>query len=150
MLTHRISSAWALALVLSTAACASGGAARSTSAHSGDDASAGSMAGGQPARRTNVLTEDEIMRSHQANAYDVISSLRPRWFQTRGIDSFTQPSQIQVYLGSTRVNGGIESLREMASLGITRMEYVDPIAASSRWGMDHAAGAIVVSLSQKH
>jgi hypothetical protein len=136
----------ALGVAASLTACASGGSAGT---RANPEAAAGSMASKEPARHANVLTADEIQRSQLTNAYDVISTLRPRWLQTRGVDSFTKPSEIQVYLGSTRMNGGINSLREIAALGITQLEFVDGIAASSRWGLDHASGAIVVSLSPK-
>jgi hypothetical protein len=115
-------------------------------------ASSGSSTGSQSATRSNasrpnVLTAEDIQKAHIANVYDLVSSLRPRWLQTRGVDSFQRPSEIQVYLGNTRMNGGISGLRDISSLGVTKIEYVDPISASSRWGLDHGAGAIVVSLS---
>ena len=60
-------------VVLSTlgAACASGGKSAAPR--------------GSQASHMNVLTADEIQRSHIANVYDVVSSLRPRWLQTRGV-----------------------------------------------------------------
>ena len=116
-------------------------------------ASSGGAAGKHPPlnapSRNNVLTADEIQRAHIPNVFDLVSSLRPRWLQTRGVDSFQHPSEIQVYFGNTRMQGGVAALRDISSLGLTKIEFVDGITASARWGLDHAAGAIVVSMSEK-
>ena len=132
----------ALGLALAPAACASGGARASQST---PDAS--SVRSPASARRTDVLSEEEIQKAHIPNLYDLVSSLRPRWLQTRGVDSFQRPSEVQVYVGDTRMQGGPSVLRDLPTLGVTKIEFVDGITASSRWGLDHGAGAIVVSMS---
>jgi hypothetical protein len=124
----------ALGLTLASAACASGGSTSGTASR-------------PAASRPNVLSAEEIQKAHIANVFDLVSSLRPRWLTTRGVDSFQKPSEIQVYLGNTRMTGGPNALREISSLGVTKIEWVDPISAASRWGLDHGAGAIVVSTS---
>ena len=129
--------------LLASAACASGGAKSSSSPAPQTAASSRPQRGGG----TNTLTADEISNAHIPNVFDLVSSLRPRWLQTRGVDSFQKPSEIQVYLGTTRMQGGVSALRELSSLGITKIEFVDGITASARWGLDHGAGAIVVSMS---
>ena len=142
----------AVGLTLSAAACASGGSRASTngaSANGANGASSSSHRSMSAGARANVLTLDDIQKAHIPNVFDLVSTLRPRWLQTRGVDSFQKPSEIQVYLGSTRMQGGINSLRELNSLGITKIEWVDGITASSRWGLDHGAGAIVVSTSAR-
>jgi hypothetical protein len=103
----------------------------------------------QPSGRANVLTQDEIRRSNLANAYDIVSTLRPRWMQTRGADSFQRPTEIQVYVDNTRLTNGLNGLREISSLAISKMEWVNPIDASARWGLDHGQGAIVVITSAR-
>ena len=128
--------------LLAAAACASGGSRASTNGAS--NSSHQSMSAGA---RANVLTLDDIQKAHIPNVFDLVSTLRPRWLQTRGVDSFQKPSEIQVYLGNTRMQGGLNALRELSSLGVTKIEWVDGITASSRWGLDHGAGAIVVSTS---
>jgi len=127
----------AAGLVIVAAACASSGG--STGKHSAVNAPS----------RNNVLSAEEIQRAHIPNVFDLVSSLRPRWLQTRGVDSFQHPSEIQVYFGNTRMQGGVGALRDISSLGITKIEFVDGITASARWGLDHAAGAIVVSMNEK-
>ena len=148
----------AVGLTLSAAACASGGSRASTTGTSAKGAAGATAATGATSStrrgtsagtRANVLTLDDIQKAHIPNVFDLVSTLRPRWLQTRGVDSFQRPSEIQVYLGSTRMQGGLNALRELSSLGITRIEWVDGITASSRWGLDHGAGAIVVSTSAR-
>jgi len=137
----------AVGLTLSAAACASGGSRASTKGTSSTGATASSRRGMSAGARANVLTLDDIQKAHIPNVFDLVSTLRPRWLQTRGVDSFQKPTEIQVYLGSTRMQGGLNALRELSSLGVTKIEWVDGITASSRWGLDHGAGAIVVSTS---
>jgi hypothetical protein len=124
-----------------TAACGSSGApARSTGT---------SAATGQPTGRANSLSQEEIRRSSLANAYDIVSTLRPRWMQTRGADSFQRPTEVQVYVDNTRLSNGINGLREISSLAISKIEWVNPIDAAARWGLDHGQGAIVVITSAR-
>ena len=69
--------------------------------------------------------------------------------QTRGADSFQRPTEIQVYVDNTRLSAGLNGLRDLSSLGVTKIEFVAPIDASARWGLDHGQGAIVVSTSAR-
>ena len=141
MTTHLRSRRLAVAL---TAAFSLAGACRGSSA-----AAPASSRASQPGGRANVLTQDEIRRSNLANAFDIVSTLRPRWLQTRGADSFQRPTEIQVYVDNTRLTNGLNGLREISSLAISRMEWVNPIDASARWGLDHGQGAIVVITSAR-
>ncbi len=102
----------------------------------------------RPATRGNanlLTTEDLRAAAGNATAYDLVATLRPRWLQARGADSFTKPTAIQVYLGNARMTAGLDALRDIPALGIARMEWVDGISAAGRWGLDHGAGAIVVT-----
>lgn len=119
-----------LGLALAAAACSSGAAAR------------------RPRPDPNVITREELGSVQMANVLDLVSTLRPRWLLGRGPDTLGQPGEIRVYLGTTRLGGGLGALRDMSLTGVTRIEFVDPIAASARWGLDHTQGAIVVSTSR--
>jgi hypothetical protein len=134
-----------LLAAIALGACASGGNSAGKSAGTAAPPSRSMTA----PSRANVLTSEEIQRTHLSTVYDVVSALRPRWLQTRGTDSFQHPSEIQVYVGNTRVNGGVAYLRDISALGITRIEFIDGITASARWGLDHGAGAIVVSMAER-
>lgn len=130
---------WWVALALAATACGGGAATP------GPRRTAAQTTGA----RANTLTQDEIRRSSLANAYDVVSTLRPRWLQTRGTDSFQRPTEIQVYVDNTRMTNGVAGLRDISSLGITKIEWVNPIDAAARWGLDHGQGAIVVITSTR-
>ena len=45
--------------------------------------------------------------------------------------------------------GGIAVLRQMVVTEVVYLEYVDPIAATARWGLGYGRGAIDVSTKPK-
>lgn len=124
-----------LAAPLGATACASAGGARASST--------------SDQRRANLLTQEEIEKSQLNNLYDVVRSLRPRWMQTRGMDSLRQPTQIQVYVGGQHLSGGLDQLRELSALGVAKVEFLDPAKAMARYGTGHGEGAILVTLSSR-
>ncbi len=91
------------------------------------------------------ITFEEIQRGHWASAYDLVESLRPRWLRSHGPDTILgQPVVVQVHLDENRL-GGVQELRTIAVNDIESIEWVDPVSAASRWGSDHANGAIIVT-----
>jgi hypothetical protein len=98
----------------------------------------------RPAVDRNLLVQEQFADHGFNTAYDVIESMRSNWLAARGPDSFTTPSQVQVYLDGTRV-GGVDMLRTIDLRPVTYMRFFDGVAATARWGLDHGAGAIYVS-----
>ena len=92
----------------------------------------------------SVLTREEITRGQYRDLYDAVSGLRRNWLQTRGADSFNNPSTVRVYLDNVML-GGTESLRNIVPASIVFLKFYDGIAATTRWGTDHGAGVIFVS-----
>jgi hypothetical protein len=92
-----------------------------------------------------LISREELSRTHYTNLYDVVSGLRRNWLQTRGADSFNNPSQVRVYLDNVML-GGTETLRNIDPVSVTFIRFYDGIAATTRWGTDHGAGVIFVSL----
>ena len=91
-----------------------------------------------------LLTRDVILGTQYTNLYDVIQALRGNWLRVRTGESIQgKSSTVQVYLDNQRLTGADE-LRNMAPTNIASVRYYDPIQASSRWGMDHGAGAIYI------
>lgn len=76
--------------------------------------------------------------------FDAIQALRGNWLRTRGTDSMKDPSAIQVYLDNQRL-GGVEQLRALSPRTIAQARRFDGIEATSRWGMDHGAGVIMLT-----
>ena len=92
----------------------------------------------------NVITQEQILANHFANAFDAVEALRSNWLHTRGTDSFRTPGQVWVYLDNVRM-GGVESLRSITTESIAFVRYFDGVAATERWGLDHGQGVIFVS-----
>lgn len=115
----------------------------------GAAACAGSgQAGQREYRDFNLLTYDQIQEVRASNAYEVVQRLRSRWL--RGYGSTRLPGGgaagdfvVQVYLDEVHL-GGVARLREISHQEISYIRYLSPSEASSRWGFDHGAGAIMV------
>lgn len=94
----------------------------------------------------HVISRAEIDRGQWRNAYDLVRDLRPSWLRRRGADSFENPGSVQVYTDGTRL-GEIGLLRTLPTAGIARLEWVDPVSAAGRWGLDHGHGVISITYS---
>ena len=101
---------------------------------------------GDTAKSTDrsVLTREEITRGQYRDLYDAVSALRRNWLQTRGADSFNNPSVVRVYLDNVML-GSPESLRNIVPASVVFLKFYDGIAATTRWGTDHGAGVIFIS-----
>jgi hypothetical protein len=116
-------------LATAAAACASG------TANSG---------GSQPTGDRMLITRDQILQHRFSNIYDAVESLHSNWLRTKGTDSFSNPTEVLVYMDNVRV-GGVSTLRTIQADGVLWVRYYDGIAATARWGMDHGQGVIFVS-----
>lgn len=99
---------------------------------------------GGPQQDQRMLTTAELEGSGFNDAFSVVQALRPHWLNTRGRDSINQPQFIRVYLDGNLL-GGPDELRAIPIRSISKMEFLDGLEAASRWGLDHGAGAIVVT-----
>lgn len=102
---------------------------------------------GRPTGTSDVITRAEIERGQWSNVYDLVSNLRPRWVRSRGPDSLENPGQVQVYVDGTRL-GDVQLLRTLPTHAIERLEWIDPVSAAGRWGLDHAHGVIFITYSR--
>ena len=107
----------------------------------------------QPGPRTSatrhnsrLITRDELLATHAADAYAVVERLHPEWFAYRGPDVPNAAPDVVVYEGSTR-RGYRDALRQMLTTNIFQIRYVDPITARVQYGGGHERGAIVVNTS---
>ena len=101
-------------------------------------------ASGARATRSDMITVDDLRAANSTNLFDAVRAIRPNWLRARSPNSLQNQGQVQVYFDDTRV-GGVEALRTIPTQGIAYLRWFDPISASSRWGLDHEQGAIVVS-----
>ena len=111
----------------------------------GGCASGGRPTSGAPRARADLITAEELRGGQFRTANDAVSSLRARWLQSRGTDTFVgKPGEVQVHLDDVRL-GGVSTLREIPAIDIAYMQFFDPTSAAARWGLDHSHGAIYVS-----
>lgn len=102
------------------------------------------------ANKPNLITRDEIVAvmADNDNAYDVIKRLRPAFLRTRGVSTMGGSSEpaLVVYLDMMRVSGrSTTQLRAISAAQIRSIEYLNGIDATTRFGTDHGAGAILIS-----
>lgn len=123
----------ALATLLTLPACA---------AHTGTDTGS----------RYDLITYEELRQHTQyANLYDLIEVLRPRWVRPQGgPDTFgDRPGQVQVRMDGNWM-GDVGVLRGLSPSGVTSIEWLRPIDAGARYGLDHSHGAIIISTRPVH
>jgi hypothetical protein len=103
----------------------------------------------EPFARRNraVLAFDEIQAAKGAgwSAYDVIAQLRPEYLRSRGASSVRdpEPPTATVYLDGVRF-GNLQTLKSLSGEQIQHIEYINAADATTRFGTDHAGGAIMI------
>jgi hypothetical protein len=90
--------------------------------------------------------EIESYRTAGMTAYDLVVHLRPEYLRNRGINNFRSATAVTatVYLNGSAY-GGIDSLKNLDAASISQVQYLSASDATTRFGTDHAAGAILVS-----
>ncbi|MBW3553429.1 MAG: hypothetical protein KY466_07965 [Gemmatimonadetes bacterium] len=119
----------------------------------GGAASSGPESAATPRRSSFSLITYEELREHggYSNLYDLIEVLRPRWLRAQGGPDtfFGTPGQVQVRMDGNRM-GDVAVLRTLSPSGVTSIQWVAPIDAAGRYGLDHSHGAIIVSTRPVH
>ena len=96
-------------------------------------------------RDRNLLTQDDLAGRNEENAYALIRALRPAWLRgSRGASSNAEASPVVVYRDGVKM-GNEGELRNISLVQIREIRYLDAMAATQRFGMDHAGGAILVT-----
>lgn len=107
-------------------------------------ACAGGPGPGFPARDLDVITAEELT-NQTGTARQVIERLRPGFLRVRGPSSIMSPDadRIVVYVDNSRM-GGVEVLDQIQAMDVEEIRYLNAPDATSRYGMGHSAGAIVI------
>jgi len=95
----------------------------------------------------NVLTASQLRDTSTQSVYDAIRRLRPQWLRVRGRTSINAvgPDEPIVYVDGARY-GSLNDLGRMDVNQVTRAEFVDPLEATTRFGINHTGGAILIFL----
>ena len=94
----------------------------------------------------NLITADEIAKSNASNAYEAVERLRPAFLQTRGPQSIQNaaPPTPNVYVDGMRY-GAVQSLQSLPAISIIKIEYMNALDATQRFGIGNDGGAILVT-----
>jgi hypothetical protein len=118
----------------------SGGAAPAVS-----PAPAAAPAPRPPRRDRNRLTREDLAARTESDLLALLQGARPSWLRARGPVSITQQSeQVWVYRDGIRM-GGVQVLEQMRPGEVREIEFLPGHEATQRYGLDHGAGAIVVT-----
>jgi hypothetical protein len=101
---------------------------------------------GQDGYRSQVITEDEVVASKAANAYDVIKKVRANFFSYRGRTTLigTSSPDPTVYVDEQPF-GPISSLRTIPADEITEIRLYRAWEATTKYGMGNMGGVILVT-----
>jgi hypothetical protein len=91
-----------------------------------------------------LITTEEIDVARFSTAFEVVQALRPQWLRLRGRTSFNLSESVKVYFDNVLL-GTPSQLRNVPSRAIGVIRFLDGNEATTRWGLDHGQGAIVVS-----
>ncbi len=97
----------------------------------------------------NLITEDEIVASHTATAYDAIHKLRGNFLSSRGLTSFynTSSPMPTVYMDGQRY-GEISVLRTIPAEVVATIRLYRAWEATTRYGMNNMGGVIAITTRQ--
>ena len=98
----------------------------------------------RPRFDSSLINREQILEGQFTNAYDAVKLLRGSWLNTVRPESVRYPAVIQVYLDGVRL-GDVSALSTVQALPIQFIRYYNAQDATSRWGLDHGAGAIYIS-----
>lgn len=103
----------------------------------------GSLDGGQAS-----ITQEDLERVDVPTAFMAVERLRPDWLRTRGPTSPRTPggNLPAVYVAGVRQQAGLEALRQVRLGDVLEIQYLSAVDATTRYGTDHAGGAIIVVL----
>jgi hypothetical protein len=96
-------------------------------------------------RDSNVITQQEIVDSHESNAYDVISRARPIFLKSHGRSSASNSASdyATVYMDG-QPYGDLAALRNIPTQQIQEIRYYGGTSAAMKFGMQSGSGVIEI------
>jgi hypothetical protein len=117
----------ALALSLALAACA------------------GSGARGGPTGASDVLTTQDLEPWANQDLFTIVQRMRPAWMQNRAPFTGMGRATIAIIVNGQRQDGTLELLRDFKGTDVDEVRYLNARDATTRFGTDMTAGAILIS-----
>jgi hypothetical protein len=93
------------------------------------------------------ISREMLAEAESLTAFQAVRRFRPMWLRSnRGQDSFTSQGRrgLRVYVDNVAA-GGVRALHDLNSNVIQEMQFLDKRDATTRFGTDHAEGAILVT-----
>lgn len=103
----------------------------------------------RPRRTPNLITAEEIKERAPtaAHAKEIIDRLRPQWVRNRRpavqMSNMSTTPRLRVYIDGIQVNDP-NALETITRESILELQFVSGIDASTRFGVDHELGAVLV------
>ncbi|HEX8321507.1 hypothetical protein [Longimicrobium sp.] len=134
-----------LSLCAAGAACTQGSPPSGGAPPAVSPAPAATPAARAPRRDRNRLTREDLAARTESDLLALLQGARPAWLRARGQVSITQGAeQVWVYRDGIRM-GGIQVLEQMRPGEVREIEFLPSHEATQRYGLDHGAGAILVT-----
>jgi hypothetical protein len=90
-----------------------------------------------------VITEQEILSTNAATAYDVIARLRAEYLRNRGPTSLSLPSRAEpVVFLNEQLYGAIDVLKQVRSSDLREIRFYDGPDAVTKFGSQYGGGVI--------
>lgn len=113
-------------------------------------ACASSGESGGASRSRNLIAAEELMEVPHSSVYEAVRALRPRWLQARAGASMRNPQREtpRVYLDG-QLFGGVDQLWTLLPGEVGELRFLSASDATTRFGTNHFAGAIVVTTRRR-
>ncbi len=103
---------------------------------------AASTSGARDGYDQNVITREEIQAAPASNLWDLINDLRPRWLQVIDSPNFGGgEARLLVYRDNVQLEGP-EILRSLSPETAVELQFLDEMAATSRFSRAMSSGRI--------
>ena len=103
-----------------------------------------------PRRSRDVITSEELMEVPHSTLFDAVRVLRQRWLQPRNMGSLRSQGQQtpRVYVDG-QLRGDLVELTRFAPNEVEEVRFMNASDATTRFGTNHVAGAIVVTTRRR-
>lgn len=106
-----------------------------------------SVVTGAPGHR-DMLFDAEIQSNKipGMTVYDLVAQLRPEYLRSRGANSLRTPTPptAVVYIDGSKY-GSLDQMKAFSADHVTQIQYLSAANATTRFGMDHGGGAILIT-----